>query len=51
MSKILGSLMTDVPYVEYDVSLMRAVASFTDTLSNLFRVKVEFVNTYASIEG
>jgi len=51
MLKILGSLTTDVPYVEYDASLMRAVASFTDTLSNLFRVKLEFVSTYATIEG
>lgn len=51
MLKILGSLMTDVPYVEYDASLMRAVASFTDTLSNMFRIKLEFVNTYATIEG
>lgn len=49
--KILGSLMKDVPYVEYDASLMRAVASFSDTLSNLFRVKLDFVNTYATIEG
>ncbi|KAL5095744.1 hypothetical protein RYX36_000071 [Vicia faba] len=51
MLKILGSLMTDVPYVEYDASLLSAVASFTDTLSNLFRIKLEFVNTYATIEG
>ncbi|KAI5432312.1 hypothetical protein KIW84_036161 [Lathyrus oleraceus] len=51
MLKILGSLMTDVPYVEYDASLMSAVASFTDTLPNLFRIKLEFVNTYATIEG
>ncbi|KAJ1406495.1 Zinc finger, UBR-type [Sesbania bispinosa] len=43
MLKILGSLMKDVPYVEYDASLLRAVASFSDTLSNLFRVELEFV--------
>ncbi|KAL4322754.1 hypothetical protein S245_049914 [Arachis hypogaea] len=49
--KILGSLIKDVLYVEYDASLVRAIASFADTLSNLFRVKHEFVNTYAIIEG
>nr|KYP76458.1 E3 ubiquitin-protein ligase UBR4 [Cajanus cajan] len=49
--KILGSLLKDVPYVEYDASLMTAVATFSDTLSNLFRIKFEFVNTYATTEG
>ncbi|XP_057436189.1 auxin transport protein BIG isoform X2 [Lotus japonicus] len=49
--KILGSLMKDVLYVEYDASLMMGVASFSDTLSNLFRVRFEFVSTYATIEG
>lgn len=51
MLKILGSLMKDVLYVEVDDSLMRAIASFAATLSSLFKVEFEFVNTYANIEG
>ncbi|KAL2329771.1 hypothetical protein Fmac_017352 [Flemingia macrophylla] len=51
MLKVLGSLLKNVPYVEYDASLMTAVATFSDTLSNLFRIKFEFVNTYATTEG
>ncbi|KAK7295546.1 hypothetical protein RJT34_18456 [Clitoria ternatea] len=51
MLKILGSLLKDVPYVEYDAPSMKAVATFSDTLSSLFRIKFEFVNTYASTEG
>ncbi|KAK7340712.1 hypothetical protein VNO77_21422 [Canavalia gladiata] len=51
MLKILGSLLKDVPYVEYDASLMRAAATFSDTISSLFRIKFEFVNTYATTEG
>ncbi|XP_014496937.1 auxin transport protein BIG [Vigna radiata var. radiata] len=49
--KILGSLLKDVPYVEYDATLMKAVATFCDTLCSLFRIKLEFVNTYATTEG
>jgi len=51
MLKILGSLLKDVPYVEYDTILMKAVATFSDTLCSLFRIKLEFVNTYATTEG
>ncbi|KAI4346740.1 hypothetical protein L6164_007612 [Bauhinia variegata] len=49
--KLLGTLTKDVPYVEYDASLVRAVASFADILSSLFRVGFEFVNTYTTTEG
>ncbi|QCE12751.1 E3 ubiquitin-protein ligase UBR4 [Vigna unguiculata] len=49
--KILGSLLKDVPYVEYDATLMKAVATFCDALCSLFRIKLEFVNTYATTEG
>ncbi|KAL2618195.1 hypothetical protein AAZV13_08G231500 [Glycine max] len=51
MLKILGSLLKDVPYVDYDASLMGAVATFSNTLSSLFRIKFEFVNTCATTEG
>ncbi|KAK7374677.1 hypothetical protein VNO80_08114 [Phaseolus coccineus] len=51
MLKILGSLLKDVPYVEYDAILMKAVATFSDTLCSLFRIQLEFVNTYATTEG
>ncbi|KAI4352365.1 hypothetical protein L6164_006625 [Bauhinia variegata] len=49
--KLLGILTKNVPYVGYDASLVRAVASFADILSSLFRVGFEFVNTYATTEG
>ncbi|KAE9590312.1 hypothetical protein Lal_00028044 [Lupinus albus] len=51
MLKLLTTLTKDVPYVEYDVSLVRAVASYADALSSLFRVQFEFVDTDATIEG
>ncbi|OMO52577.1 Zinc finger, ZZ-type [Corchorus capsularis] len=49
--KLLGCLMKDVPYVEYDPSLLEAVASCADVLPNLFRPSFEFVNNIAATEG
>lgn len=49
--KLLGSLNKGVPYVEYEASLVKAVASFADALSSLFRVEFEFVSTHAISEG
>lgn len=49
--KLLGSLTKDIPYVEYDAQLVRAVASFADVLPSLFRPGFEFVNSHAAIEG
>ncbi|KAG5092991.1 hypothetical protein JHK82_051769 [Glycine max] len=51
MLKILGSLLKDVPYVEYDASLMGAVATFSNTLFSLFRINFEYVNTFSVTEG
>ncbi|XVF31619.1 hypothetical protein REPUB_Repub17cG0006900 [Reevesia pubescens] len=49
--KLLGCLIKDVPYVEYDSSLLGAVASCADVLPNLFRPSFEFVNNIAATEG
>lgn len=49
--KLLGSLSKDIPYVEYDVQLVQAVASFADVLPILFRPGFEFVNSHAAIDG
>ncbi|XP_019442749.1 PREDICTED: auxin transport protein BIG-like isoform X1 [Lupinus angustifolius] len=51
MLKLLTVLTKDVPYVEYDGSLVREVASYADVLSSLFRIQFEFVNKDATIEG
>lgn len=51
MLKLLGNLTKDVPCVEFDVSLVKAVASFSDVLSSLFRVEFEFITTHAITEG
>lgn len=49
--KLLGSFTKDIPYIEYDTSLVQAVASFADTLPCLFRPGFEFVNGNSAIEG
>ncbi|GLT56357.1 hypothetical protein SLA2020_294010 [Shorea laevis] len=49
--KLLGHLATDVPYVEYDVSLLEAVASCASVLPSLCRPGFEFINEYAAGEG
>ncbi|XVF71321.1 hypothetical protein PTKIN_Ptkin12aG0027900 [Pterospermum kingtungense] len=49
--KLLGCLIKDVPYVEYDSSLLEAVTSCADVLPNLFRPSFEFVNNIAATEG
>ncbi|EOY03818.1 Auxin transport protein (BIG) isoform 1 [Theobroma cacao] len=49
--KLLGCLIKDVPYVEYDSSLLEAVALCADVLPNLFRPSLEFVNNVAATEG
>ncbi|KAF3945345.1 hypothetical protein CMV_028261 [Castanea mollissima] len=49
--KLLGSLSKDIPYVEYDVQLVQAVASLADVLPILFRPGFEFVNSHAAIDG
>ncbi|CAL0317336.1 unnamed protein product [Lupinus luteus] len=51
MLKLLTVLTKDVPYVEYDGSLVRAVASYADALSSLFRIQFEFVNKDATVDG
>ncbi|KAK8606644.1 hypothetical protein V6N13_052411 [Hibiscus sabdariffa] len=49
--KSLGCLVKDVPYVEYNSSMLEAVASCADVLPNLFRPSFEFVNNIAATEG
>lgn len=49
--KLLGSFMKDIPYIEYDTSLVQAVASFADALPCLFKPGFEFINSNAAIEG
>ncbi|KAE8686089.1 Auxin transport protein BIG [Hibiscus syriacus] len=49
--KSLGCLVKDVAYVEYNSSMLEAVASFADLLPNLFRHSFEFVNNTAATEG
>ncbi|XP_022771848.1 auxin transport protein BIG-like isoform X2 [Durio zibethinus] len=49
--KLLGCLIKDVPHVEYDSSLLEAVASCADVLPSLFRPSFEFVNNIAATEG
>ncbi|XWS75634.1 hypothetical protein CRYUN_Cryun01aG0107800 [Craigia yunnanensis] len=49
--KLLGCLIRDIPYVEYDSSLLEAVALSADVLPNLFRPRFEFVNNVAATEG
>ncbi|KAA8547874.1 hypothetical protein F0562_004303 [Nyssa sinensis] len=49
--KLLGILAKDVPYVEYDAALLRAVASFAYVLPNLFRPGFDFVNSNAASES
>ncbi|KAJ0099623.1 hypothetical protein Patl1_21605 [Pistacia atlantica] len=49
--KLLRSLVKDIPYVEYDSSLLQAVALFADVSPGLFRPGFEFANNHASAEG
>ncbi|KAL5582074.1 hypothetical protein UlMin_014516 [Ulmus minor] len=49
--KLLRSLSKDIPYVEYDASLVQAVASFADIFPCLFRPGFEFFNNGAAVEG
>ncbi|KAB2613738.1 auxin transport protein BIG-like [Pyrus ussuriensis x Pyrus communis] len=49
--KLLGSLTKDIPYIEYDASLVQAVASFADAVPGLFRPCFEFVNSHVAVEG
>ncbi|XVF20872.1 hypothetical protein REPUB_Repub12eG0040500 [Reevesia pubescens] len=49
--KLLGCLIKNVPYIEYDSSLLEAIASCADVLPNLFRPNFEFVNNIAATEG
>ncbi|KAM1666136.1 hypothetical protein ACFX1X_045806 [Malus domestica] len=49
--KLLGSLTKDIPYIEYDASLVQAVASFADAVPRLFRPCFEFVNSHVAVEG
>ncbi|GAV60100.1 ZZ domain-containing protein/E3_UbLigase_R4 domain-containing protein [Cephalotus follicularis] len=49
--KLLGSVTKDILYVEYDASLLGAIASFADVLPSLFRPGVEFVSNLATGEG
>ncbi|PON82110.1 E3 ubiquitin ligase, UBR [Trema orientale] len=49
--KLLGSFTKNIPYIEYDNSLVQAIASFADTLPFLFRPGFEFVNNHAAVEG
>lgn len=49
--KLLGSLVKDIPYVEYDSFLLQAVAWFADVSPGLFRLGFEFANNHTSAEG
>lgn len=49
--KLLGSLAKDIPYIEYDASLVQAVGSLADALPGLFRPGFEFVNNHVPVEG
>ncbi|XP_008230303.1 PREDICTED: auxin transport protein BIG [Prunus mume] len=49
--KLLGSLTKDIPYIEYDASLVQAVGTFADALPVLFRSGFEFVNSNVAADG
>ncbi|EEF36461.1 ubiquitin-protein ligase, putative [Ricinus communis] len=49
--KLLRTLIKDIPYVGYDASLLQAVASCVDVLPCLFRIRFEFANNHAYVEG
>lgn len=49
--KLLGSFSKDIPYIEYDTSLVQAVASLADVFPCLFRPGFEIVNSNAATEG
>ncbi|XP_059670492.1 auxin transport protein BIG [Cornus florida] len=49
--KLLSILTKSIPYVEYDVELLNAVASFVGVLPSLFRPKFDFVNIDATSES
>lgn len=49
--KLLGSIAKDIPYIEYDVSLVQVVASLADRLPYLFKHGFEFGSSNAAAEG
>lgn len=49
--KLLRNLIKNIPYVEYDTSLLREVASCSNKLPYLFRLGFEFANNHAAVEG
>ncbi|KAJ8751615.1 hypothetical protein K2173_025768 [Erythroxylum novogranatense] len=49
--KLLGNLVKDIPYVEYDASLLQEVALLTEVLPNLFRFAFESANGPTTVEG
>ncbi|XP_050383808.1 auxin transport protein BIG [Argentina anserina] len=49
--KLLGSLAKDIPYIEFDASLVQAVGSLAEALPRLFRPGFEFVNSHVPVEG
>lgn len=49
--KLLGSITKDIPYIEYDASLVQAVASFADMLPSLFRLGFEYGSSNVAVEG
>lgn len=49
--KLLGNLVKEVPYVEYDALLLQSVTSLADAVPNLFRLGFEYVNSHVAVES
>ncbi|XP_042518404.1 auxin transport protein BIG isoform X2 [Macadamia integrifolia] len=49
--KLLGNIVKNIPYIEYDADILQAVASYADALPRLFRPNIDFVNYFSSAEN
>ncbi|GAA0151174.1 ubiquitin-protein ligase [Lithospermum erythrorhizon] len=49
--KLIRNSARGMPYVDFDLEMLQVVASFTDRLSNLFRISFDFANPGASVES
>lgn len=49
--KLLRNLIKDVPYIEYDASMLQEAASCADAFPKLFRLQFDFVNSHTAVEG
>ncbi|CAN1244214.1 Auxin transport protein BIG [Linum perenne] len=49
--RLLRSLVTESPYIEYDDSLLQQIALLADTIPSIFRQSLEFVNKQGAVES